>query len=519
MTDVSVIWFRRDLRLYDNESVAKACAKSKNCIFVFALDPWFFSQPEIGWLRVKFLFESLIALDTALQKHNNRLVILKGESVASLTGLLKTLRDNKYHPTLYFNHDIQVEYGRKRDEAITAYCTETNTPLTVSHNYFLLHDESQMDTWWPKYYEYQYDEQYDTPTINELKPSLEKILKTLPQINPQSIASELGISIPIPRQALFNGGEVAASHAVYSFLKDRVDGYRWKISRPYLAQLGATSLLGPHLAFGTISSRAVFQASVNYRAKLKERLPKKAFDIATYLDRLRWRDSFTQRLWFHPELSWKNRFPEFDSIYTEEPLDDQKQEYFERWQQGKTGFPLLDAAMIQLKEDGFINFRMRAMSATFLAINCGVSWHHGARHFMNCLVDGDIAINHWQWQMQSGITNPLSPTFRIYSPTKNLRDRDNTAAYVHFWLPETRGKNVEAIIKDAKPMLDFSESRKRNGKIVSDLRKQVRERIIAEKGLELEGAKVAQKTVLNYGKYSAGRYKRYIKDPHTARNS
>jgi deoxyribodipyrimidine photo-lyase len=509
--DVSIMWFRRDLRLHDNEALALATVSAENCIYVYVIDPWFFKQPEIGWLRVKFLFESLAALDTALVAKGNRLLILNGESVEAMSNLLKTLLAHKYRPKLYMNYDIQVTYGLKRDKAIEEFCNANNVPLTKTHNYFLLHDESKMDTWWPEYYDYQYDEQYIVPTISTIDKQLKAVIKPLLQLDPQNLVKELGVSLPTAKQVMFTGGETAARSAVYSFLKNRVDGYRWKISRPYLAQQGATSLLGPHLAFGTISNRTVFQSALRHRQKLEKSHPKKAFDIATYLDRLRWRDSFTQRLWFHPELMWENRFHEFDDIYNWDPLTEQKQEYFDRWKAGKTGFPLVDAAMTQLKEDGFINFRMRAMCATFLSINCGVSWHYGAQHFMNCLVDGDIAINHWQWQMQAGITNPLSPTFRMYSPTKNMRDRDRSAAYVHFWLTETRGKGIDTILKEAKPMLDFSETRKTNGKVIADLRKQVRERIILEKGIELNNAKAADKTVRNYNRYSADRYKRYIK--------
>lgn len=503
--DVSVVWFRRDLRLHDNEAVFKA-ATAAHCLYVFVIDPWFFTQPEIGWLRVKFLFESLAALDTALQKFGNRLIILQGESVAALSSLLSALKKHHYQPTLFYNHDIQLTYGRQRDEAVAAFCQTNNMPLQTGHNYFLLHDEAAMTSWWGQYYDYQNAPQLPVPSIAASDKSLEQLVKTLPLLNPQHLAADLKLTLPSAQQVLFSGGETAARAAIYSFLKDRVAGYRWKISRPYLVQQGATSLLGPHLAFGTISNRTVYQAAVNYRKKLESTQPKKAFDINTYLDRLRWRDSFTQRLWFHPELAWKNRFSEFDSLYNEAPLDSQHQEYFERWQNGDTGFPLLDAAMTQLKTDGFINFRMRAMAATFLSINCGVSWHHGARHFMNCLVDGDIAINHWQWQMQAGITNPLSPVFRMYSPTKNLKDRDGEAQYVHYWLPATRGKTVDTILAEAQPMLNFSETRKRNGKVVADLRKQVRERLMADKGPELAGAEVAQKTVVNYKKFTAERY-------------
>lgn len=509
--DISIVWFRRDLRLLDNEAVWKA-SKSPKCLYVFILDPWFLQQDEIGWLRVRFLFESLEALDATLRKKGNRLFILKGESVQAMSQLLSHLQDNHYKPTLYVNHDIQVEYGRRRDKAVTEYCNKQAVPCIFTNNYFLLHDESQMDDWWRQYYEYQYTDQFDDPRVPILDESLAQYLASLPQLNPTTLADDLSIDLPSTRQTLFVGGEDAARQAVYSFLKDRVDGYRWKISWPFLAQQGATSLLGPHLAFGTIANRTVFQAAARHREKVESKRPKKAFDIATYLDRLRWRDSFTQRLWFHPELIWQNRFPEFDEVYTQDPLDAEHQEYFERWKKGTTGFPLLDAAIRQLHYDGFINFRMRAMAATFLTINCGVSWHHGAKHFMNCLVDGDIAINHWQWQMQAGITNPLSPTFRMYSPTKNLRDRDPSANYVHFWLPETRGKNIDTILREAKPMLDFNETRKTNGKIISDLRKQVRERVIREKGIELSNAETAHRVVKHYTKWSADRYKRYMKE-------
>lgn len=508
---MGIVWLRRDLRLSDNEAVATAVAAHENCLFIFVIDPWFYEQPEIGLLRVKFMFESLAALDAELQRSGNRLIILKGESATTVTSLIDTLCDAHFKPTLYFNHDIQVSYGLKRDATIRAHCNRKNVPLSLGYNYFLLDDEARMKNWWKQYYDYQYTPQYPKPTISQLDETLFEALTRLPRIDPQRIAQTLGLELPEAKQALFTAGEHAARQAVYTFLKDRVDGYRWKISRPYLAQQGATSLLGPHLAFGTISNRTVFQAAVNHRNKLKANQPKKAFDIATYLDRLRWRDSFTQRLRFHPELIWQNRFPEFNELYNQRDLDAQQKEYLERWKNGTTGFPLLDAAMKQLQYDGFINFRMRAMAATFLTINCGVSWHHGARHFMNCLVDGDIAINHWQWQMQAGITNPLSPIFRMYNPTKNLYERDNSAEYVHFWLPETRGQTAQTIVENAKPMLDFNETRKKNGKIVSDLRKQVRARITAEKGLELDNAEVAQNTVTNYGKFSAERYKRSIK--------
>ena len=504
----AVIWFRRDLRLHDNEAVASATKNHSDCLFIFTIDPWFYSQPETGWLRVKFLFEALTALHDLLVAQGSRLVLLKGSSVEAVTNLLRVMKANKLDPELYFSHDVQVAYGRDRDNAVKSFCTANAIAVHECYSYFLLHKEGEMDSWWKRYYSYQQAPKYEVPSnINSSREML-KIIGTIPTIEPHDIASTMSLTIPKPRQQMFHGGEDSGRLALYNFLKSRVDGYHWKISRPFLAQNGATSLLGPHITFGTLSTRTIYQSATKHMHKVESVNPKLGFSIAAYLDRIRWRDSFTQRLWFHPELMWQNRFPEFDVVYNQEPLQPLQQEYFERWKAGTTGFPLLDASMRQLQQDGFINFRMRAMAATFLTINCGISWHYGAQHFMNCLVDGDIAINHWQWQMQAGITNPLSPAFRMYDPTKNFRDRDTGAQYVHFWLPETRGKNVETILQTASPMLNFAETRKINGKRVADIRKVVRARVLKKHSSEGDKAVTALRVTTNYKKYSHDRYQK-----------
>ncbi|MGL4621198.1 MAG: FAD-binding domain-containing protein [Chroococcidiopsis sp.] len=216
-------------------------------------------------------------------------------------------------------------------------------------------------------------------------------------------------------------------------------------------------------------------------------------------------------------MAHTNRYPEFDEWYSLDALTPQKQELFEAWQEGQTGFLLVDASMRQLKSMGWMNFRMRAMCATFLTINCGVSWHHGARHYMNYLVDGDLAIDNWQWQMQAGVTNPLSDTFRIYNPNKNIEDKDSDLRFIYHWVPELQGYSLPEILSGVyqgeshypAPMLDWSQTRKVNGKVVSDLRKRVRERLILQGGDEYEGAAIAKKTVDKYWLLKDKQYQEY----------
>jgi deoxyribodipyrimidine photo-lyase len=158
------------------------------------------------------------------------------------------------------------------------------------------------------------------------------------------------------------------------------------------------------------------------------------------------------------------------------------------------------------------------MVATFLTINCGVSWQWGARHFMNCLVDGDVAINHWQWQMQAGITNPLAKTFRIYNPSKNLQTQDSKLDFVHRFIPELADLNLKQILSVsylnktnyAKQMLDFEATRRQNGKIIADLRHKVRQRISKKHGLELEEAKTQIAVVKKYYQSKQQKYQKML---------
>jgi deoxyribodipyrimidine photo-lyase len=147
-----------------------------------------------------------------------------------------------------------------------------------------------------------------------------------------------------------------------------------------------------------------------------------------------------------------------------------------------------------------------------LTIIFGVSWHHGAEYFMQKLVDGDVAINHWQWQMQAGVTNPLSDTFRIYNPTTNLKERDSKLQYIHEWLPEYADcQTVDDVLNQAQPIVDWSYERRTRGGYISHLRRLVRERLQREGGAELYQAQLMLRTTTRI----AEQYKQSATSPPT----
>lgn len=503
-----LIWFRRDLRLSDNEIVSLATADGAEVLPFFIIDPWFYQWTDLGRARVRFLFESLENLNTNLRKLGSQLILFEGNSVDVIKALTQQLLQDGERPKLYFNRDVQVEYGVSRDREILEFYENLNLETHLGLNNFL-QSRDRRDEWFNEYYTYQRKEPYPTPDrINT--PSLKL---QLPQLKVTKLRQAYRQFFEAEK-VYFRGGETRAQASLKTFLERRYSGYHWKLSRPWLSQRGATSHLSPHLAFGTISTRTIYQQT---KARAEEIIanPKAELSLKAFRDRLRWHDSFTQRLYFYPDIAYNNRYREFDSYYTPEDLPPDKQALFEAWQEGLTGFPLVDASMRQLKTMGWMNFRMRAMCATFLTINCGVSWHHGARHYMNYLVDGDLAINNWQWQMQAGITNPLSETFRIYNPNKNIPEKDPDLRFIYHWIDDLKDYSLSEILEGKyigqssypQPIVDWSETRKVNGKIVSDLRKQVRERLILEGGQEYDSAVAAKRTVEKYWQHQEKEYR------------
>lgn len=241
-----LLWFRRDLRLTDNEIVTLAAANNAAVKPFFIIDPWFYTWADVGVARVRFLFESLENLDSNLQKLGSSLHLFEGNSTDIVQGLTKQLIEQGYQPKLFFNRDVQVEYGIGRDKSIVDFYKQLNLDYHIGLNNFLqLLD--QRDQWFNEYYAYQRQCQYPTPqTINT-----PQVTFNLPQLTFKELKQKYRIFWAVEK-VYFPGGETQAKAKLDSFLKKRYYGYHWKLSRPMLSQLGATSHLSPHLTFGTI---------------------------------------------------------------------------------------------------------------------------------------------------------------------------------------------------------------------------------------------------------------------------
>lgn len=224
-----------------------------------------------------------------------------------------------------------MQYGIERDRQIIDFYKQHNLSYYQGLNNFLQTDSR--DAWMEEYYTYLQQPLHPTPE-QILAPALQI---DLPQLTFSDLKQKYSQFWEIGN-TYFKDGETQAIATLNSFLDSRFHGYHWKISRPWLTQQGATSHLSPYLAFGNISVWQVYQRTKVKVAELANN-PKAQFSLKAFCDRLRWHDSFTQRLYFHPELVHTNRYREFDEYYSPAKLDEEKQELFKASTKGKQVFP------------------------------------------------------------------------------------------------------------------------------------------------------------------------------------
>jgi deoxyribodipyrimidine photo-lyase len=422
----TILWYRRDLRLHDHAALWHAVRDATAVIPLFILDPAHFANREVGSGRVQFLLESLSDLDDALRRCGSRLFLARGRAEDVLPQLVHALGA----AAVYHSADIERWSGQVRDRTLARLAAEGGWRFQPFLNYFLQTDGVYDRESWAaartahsKEPLYAAPEQIPTPGDLSWPEAVERF-DGVPTL------AELGL--PANQQAILPGGEAAGRARLETFLRHHMSAYRGSISSPSLSLSGGTSLLSPYIKFGCLSVREAVQMARGRWLTSGEAGRK---GLEAWTSRLAWRDHFIQKFALYPQAEFVNLYRPFDAVRRPEDADPA---LLAAWQQGRTGYPLVDASMRCLLQTGLLNFRMRAMLATFLTLNLFQAWQHGAEWFMRHLLDGDACIDHWQWQMQSGITQPERAFIRGYNPTKQAHDHDPAARFIHAWLPELR---------------------------------------------------------------------------------
>lgn len=409
---INIWWIRRDLRLTDNAAL-HAALETGSTLPVFILDP---ALSNLSPRRKDFLYAGLASLDTDLRKRGSYLVIRSGKPV----DVLRQLFDELQAETIYAEEDY-TPYARKRDAFI-----QKLLPLKLLQGQTVHHPKSVLKQDGRPYTVY-------TPYSKVWKAQLSKLNlhPALEQITtPAGVRSE---ALPaFTTNNLFPASEAEALTRLEEFAYRRIHAYADERNR---MDLEGTSALSPYLRFGMIGLRQAVQTALD--AQKTNRGSKGA---ETWLNELIWREFYIQILYHFPQVAQTAFNPALANI----PWRNQPSE-FEAWKRGETGVPVVDAAMRQLKETGWMHNRARMIVASFLVKDLLIDWRWGEAWFMENLLDGDIAPNNGGWQWTAGTGTDAAPYFRIFNPVLQSTKFDPNGDYIRKWVPELRGLNAKQI--------------------------------------------------------------------------
>jgi len=404
----SIWWIRRDVRLTDNSALQSALEVGL-VIPVFILDPHLLSRP--AFRRQAFLFNGLRALDADLRQRGSYLVVRRGKPLE----VLRNLMTETGASTIFAEEDY-TPYARKRDSVVAS-----ELPLELVLGQVVQHPEFIKKADGDPYTVYTpYAKKWNSllPDHMDIAPAPEHI-PTLAGIQAEAIPDA-------PTSALFQAGEVEAECRLDEFAADKIFVYAENRNR---LDMAGTSTLSPYIRFGMIGLRQAVQSAQQARVQARSAEEKRGAEV--WLNELIWREFYIQILHHFPHVSKAVFNPSLADISWRNNASE-----FEAWTQGKTGYPIVDAAMRQLRETGWMHNRARMIVASFLVKDLLINWQWGERWFMENLLDGDPAANNGGWQWTAGTGIDATPYFRIFNPILQSKKFDPLGDYIRRWVPE-----------------------------------------------------------------------------------
>ena len=399
----AVILFTRDLRLHDQPALAQAAREAEYVVPLFVLDDGILGADFASPNRVGFLLESLADLDESLRGLGARLVARRGDIVAETAKLVRETGAE----AVFLSQDSSA-YARRRESRL-----EDVAPLRVSPGLTVVAPDALAPVGGTYFQVFSpYFRAWQRAPFRKLEEPPGK-LKLPDGIDSGALPERRELVAGARSSELMaRGGETAGRERMAQWLDDGLEGYgdRHSLDRR------STSRLSPYLHFGCISPRELVE-----RAGDRKGGP-------GYVRQICWRDFYQALLHANPETPREDLRPRGDHH-----LDDS--ETLARWQEGMTGYPIVDAGMRQLAREGWMHNRARLITASFLAKHLYLDWRLGARHYSGLLLDGNVASNtgNWQWVAGTGVdTRP----YRVYNPTLQGRRHDPSGDYVRRYVPE-----------------------------------------------------------------------------------
>ncbi len=418
--NTSLVWFKRDLRLADHTALCQAAAQGP-VLCLYVVEPSVWAQPDAALQHYLFIQESLQELQTALSAIGGTLHIATGEVV----DVLSQLHVQQPFAAIYSHEETGNAVTYARDRAVAQWCRTHRVAWHEHPQFGVVRRLASRDKWQAQWQAHTSAARWPVPVagaVHFAPPAAAGDAMPTP--------SQLGLASDAPPQRQL-GGRALALDVLQSFLQDRCGHYRSGMSSP-LSAPSACSRLSAYLAYGCISLREVVQTTQLHAARLPPEASQQKRALVAFISRLHWHCHFIQKLESEPALEWRNLHRGYDGLREH----DWNPAHFEALVAGRTGWPMVDACVVMLRETGWLNFRMRAMLVSVAAYPLWLHWRPVGEWLARQFLDYEPGIHWSQLQMQSGTTG--INTTRVYNPIKQAQDHDPQGHFVRRWLPAMR---------------------------------------------------------------------------------
>lgn len=432
-----LMWFREDLRVSDNMALHYACASANDgVIAIFLITPDIWQRHDVAACKIEFMLRGLHELQTELAQLNIPLLIHYVKADQELPHILLKLAQQHHVTRLFFNKQYEIDESR-RDQKVILTLEQQGIKVYSYHDQVIAEPGSIVNQQGNYYKVF-------TPFKNAWlmavqakgytiypKPKSQKLLSLPPDVLPEKIAGFQSNIAP----DLWQAGEAIAKQKLYDFARQKLTAYQ--ATRDFPAKAG-TSQLSPYLNSGMLSIRTCLKTAQEANNGL---FVSDHGGTTTWINELIWREFYRHILVTFPRVSMHRPF----KLETEQLNWSNNPTHFQAWQAGQTGYPLVDAAMRQLSQTGWMHNRLRMVVAMFLSKTLFIDWRWGEKYFMQHLIDGDLASNNGGWQWSASTGTDSVPYFRIFNPILQSERYDPMGKFIRSYCPELAQLNNKQI--------------------------------------------------------------------------
>lgn len=430
----TLIWLRQDLRCADNTALSAACAQPETAVTaLYCITPGQWQQHDVAGVRIDFERRHLVLLQQDLAALNIPLLIIKTDTYHQLPMEITALCLRHGITHLHANRQYEI-HEQQRDEAVASMLAASGIPcswhedLCIVEPGTVLTGDGRFYTVFTPFKRNWLTQLANRPIRLHTQPAARKQRRVESDLLPENWGGNANHVDADTCKHLWPAGEKQAWERLQAFIESDVSRYDQQRDFP---AINGTSTLSPYLAAGVLSAR---QCLVMAQQALSQGAAS-AKGIDVWVSELCWRDFYKHILVGFPHICRHKAFKrETDTLAWRHD-----EALFQAWCDGRTGYPIVDAAMRQLKEIGWMHNRLRMIVAMFLTKDLFIDWRWGERHFMRHLIDGDLAANNGGWQWAASTGNDAAPYFRIFNPSLQGPKFDPDGVFIQRFIPELQG--------------------------------------------------------------------------------